>query len=41
MPALTLLAYGLLRLAGSPLPEAHTSLLTVLLFCMVFFRGRD
>ena len=39
MPALTLLAYGLLRLAGSPLPEAHISLLTVLLFCVVFFVG--
>ena len=39
MPALTLLAYGLLRLAGSPLPIVHISLLTVLLFCVVFFVG--
>ena len=34
-----MLAYGLLRLAGSPLPEVHISLVTVLLFCVVFFVG--
>ena len=39
MPALTLLAYGLMQMAGSALPAAHISLLTVLLFCFVFFVG--
>lgn len=39
MPAVTLLAYGLMRMAGSPLPAAHAAPLTVLLFCFVFFVG--
>jgi len=39
MPVVMLLAYGLMQLAGPPLPEAHTSLLAALLFCFVFFVG--
>ena len=39
MPTITLLAYGLMRMVGPPLPEAHISLLTVLLFFFVFFVG--
>ena len=39
MPVVMLLAYGLMQLAGPPLPEAHISLLVVSLFCFVFFVG--
>lgn len=39
MPVITLLAYGLMRMAGAPLPAAQTSLLAALLFFCVFFIG--
>lgn len=39
MPVVMLVAHGLMQLAGPPLPEAHASLLAVLLFCFVFFVG--
>ena len=39
MPAITVLSYWTIRLAGIPLPAAQTPLLSTLLFSFVFFVG--